>query len=204
MAETPPKLSVPRPVESAPLDEIPMARAWLQHLRDSVVFKLEGLDAAQLRWRPAPTANSLGVIVVHLGYAERLWIRTIFAGEAMDMEWRKHMFELPEGWGYDEIVAFYRDETGKVDGVLDGATSFDLPSAGDTPPDDVALGGAAPHRGDRTARRPYGHHPGAPRRQDRPLNPRPAWTPGAHFGLTPASDAAAPSGRQFGPALLPR
>jgi uncharacterized damage-inducible protein DinB len=150
MAETPPKLSVPRPVESAPLDEIPMARAWLQHLRDSAVFKLEGLNASQLRWRPAPTANSLGVIVVHLGYAERLWIRAIFAGEAMDMEWRKHMFELPEGWGYEEIVAFYRDETARVDEVLDGAASFDLPSAGDLRP--TTLRWAVLHLIEETAR----------------------------------------------------
>jgi hypothetical protein len=134
MAETPPKLTVPRPDESEPLDEMPMARAWLQHLRDSAVFKLEGLDAEQLRWRPSPTANSLGVIVVHLGYAERLWIRAIFAGEPMDMEWRRHMFELPDGWGQDEIVGFYRDETALVDDVLDRATSFDLPSAGDLRP----------------------------------------------------------------------
>jgi uncharacterized damage-inducible protein DinB len=150
MAETPPKLSVTRPEESLPLDEIPMARAWLQHLRDSAVFKLEGLDPAQLRWRPAPTANSLGVIVVHLGYAERLWIRAIFAGEAMDMEWRNHMFDLPEGWGYDEIVSFYRDETAKADGVLDRATSFDLPSAGDLRP--TTLRWAVLHLIEETAR----------------------------------------------------
>jgi uncharacterized damage-inducible protein DinB len=134
MSETPPKLSVARPEESVPLDEMPMARAWLQHLRDSAVFKLEGLDAEQLRWRPAPTANSLGVIVVHLGYAERLWIRAIFAGEPMDMEWRTHMFELPEGWGHDEIVAFYEEEAAQVDRVLDRASSFDLASAGDLRP----------------------------------------------------------------------
>jgi uncharacterized damage-inducible protein DinB len=108
-----------------------MARAWLQHLRESAVFKLDGLSPEQLRWRPAPAANSLGVIVVHLGYAERLWIRAIFAGEPMDMEWRARMFELPDGWGYDEIVGFYRDESRWVDAVLDQATSFDLRSAGD-------------------------------------------------------------------------
>ena len=66
--ETPPQLSVVRPDETTPLDEMAMARAWLQHLRDSAIFKVEGLDATQLRWRPSPTANSLGVIVVHLGY----------------------------------------------------------------------------------------------------------------------------------------
>jgi uncharacterized damage-inducible protein DinB len=150
MAETPPELSVPRPEESAPLDEMPMARAWLRHLRDSAVFKLEGLDAEQLRWRPSPTANSLGVIVVHLGYAERLWIRAIWAGEPMDMEWRSHMFELPDGWGYEEIVGFYREETAQVDAVLDRAVSFDLRSAGDLRP--TTLRWAVLHLIEETAR----------------------------------------------------
>jgi hypothetical protein len=150
MAETPPRLTVPRPDESTPLDEAPMARAWLQHLRESAVFKLEGLSDAQLRWRPAPTANSLGVIVVHLGYAERLWIRAIFAGEPMDMAWRAHMFELPDGWGHDDVVGFYRDETVAVDAVLDRATSFDLPSAGDLRP--TTLRWAVAHLIEETAR----------------------------------------------------
>jgi uncharacterized damage-inducible protein DinB len=129
---------------------MPMARAWLRHLRDSAVYKLEGLDAGQLRWRPSPTANALGVIVVHLGYAERLWIRAIFAGEPMDMEWRTHMFELPDAWGYEEIVGFYRAETALVDAVLDRATSFDLPSAGDLRP--TTLRWAVLHLIEETAR----------------------------------------------------
>ena len=96
-----------------------MARGWLQHLRESAIFKVQGLTADQLRWRPAPTANSLGVIVVHLGYAERLWLRAIFAGEPMDMGWRTRMFELPDEWGVDEVVAFYRAESALADTVLD-------------------------------------------------------------------------------------
>ncbi len=150
MAEAPPNLVVPRPAESEPLDEMPMARSWLQHLRDSAVFKIEGLSPEQLRWRPAPTANSLGVIVVHLGYAERLWVRAVFAGEPMDMAWRARMFELPQGWGYDEIVAFYRDETARVDAVLDDASSFDLPSAGELRP--TTLRWAVMHLIEETAR----------------------------------------------------
>src|SRR5262245_25790021 len=111
----PPGLAVPRPPEAEPADEIPMARAWLTHLREGVVHKLEGLDDEQLRWRPAPTANSLGSIAVHLGYAERLWFRAIFAGEAMDMGWRAHMFELPEGWSVADVVAFHRAEVAAAD-----------------------------------------------------------------------------------------
>ncbi len=129
MPETPPALHVPRPDETVPLGEMAMARAWLQHLRESAVYKVEGLTPEQLRWRPAPAANSLGVIVVHLGYAERLWFRAIWAGEPMDMAWRSHMFELPDGWGVNEVVAFYRAETALADAVLDQASSFDLPSA---------------------------------------------------------------------------
>jgi uncharacterized damage-inducible protein DinB len=134
MRETPPPLHVPRPEEAVALGEMPMARAWLQHLRDSAVYKLEGLTPEQLAWRPAPAANSLGVIAVHLGYAERLWVRAVFAGEQMDMAWRAQMFDLPEGWGVDEVVAFYRAEAAATDAVLDDAASFDLSSSGDLRP----------------------------------------------------------------------
>ena len=111
-----------------------MARGWLTHLRERAISKLEGLDAEQLRWRPAPTANSLGAIVVHLGYAERLWLRVFFAGEEMDLSWREHMFELPAGWSTADVVAFYRAETAAADAVLDRATSFDLRSASERRP----------------------------------------------------------------------
>ncbi len=100
----------------------------------SAIFKVEGLDPDQLRWRPTPGANSLGVIVVHLGYAERLWVRAIYAGERMDMEWRARMFELPDGWTVPDVVGFYREETELVDAVLDDAVSFDLPSSADFRP----------------------------------------------------------------------
>lgn len=111
-----------------------MARAWLHHLRGSAIFKVEGLDHQQLRWRPTPEANSLGALVVHLGYAERLWLRAICAGETMDMSWRSHMFELPDAWGTDEVVAFYREESARADAVLDATATLDEPSRGEFRP----------------------------------------------------------------------
>ena len=127
-----------------------MARGWLVHLRESVLYKLEGLSDRQLRWQPAPTANSLGVIAVHLGYAERLWIRAVFAGELMDMGWRQHMFELPDGWSVSEVASFYRAETAAADAVLDAASSFDLPSSGPLRP--TTLRWAVLHLIEETAR----------------------------------------------------
>ena len=94
----------------SPADEMAMARGWLDHLRESALFKLQDLDDAQLRYRPAPVANSLGIIVVHLGYAERLWFREIFVGEVMDTAWRSAMFDLPDTWSVADVVAFYRAE----------------------------------------------------------------------------------------------
>ena len=44
------------------------------------------------------------------------------------MAWRAHMFELPDGWSVDDVVAFYRAETAAADAVLDRAGSFDLAS----------------------------------------------------------------------------
>ena len=132
--EAPPELRVPRPDEPTPADEMTMARGWLTHLRESAILKLEGLDDEQLRWKPALTANSLGQIVVHLGFAERLWLRASFAGEMMDMTWRQHMFVLSDDWSVDDVVAFYRNETAAADAVLDGVASFDLPSASATRP----------------------------------------------------------------------
>jgi uncharacterized damage-inducible protein DinB len=146
-----------------------MARAWLAYLRKSAISKLDGLDDAERRWTPASTANSLGVILVHLGYAERLWFRAIFAGEPMDMSWRQHMFELPDGWTRDDIVAFYEAETAAADTVLDGATSLDLPSAAAFRP--TTLRWVVTHLIEETARHAgHGHHPRARRRHHRPLN----------------------------------
>jgi len=105
-----------------------MDRNWLQYLRDCALFKLDGLDDDQLRWAPTATANSIGQIVVHLGYAERLWFRAIFAGQPMDMEWRQEMFTVPDGWSVDDVAAFYRAECGLADAVMDAEASFDPPS----------------------------------------------------------------------------
>ena len=133
-SEVPPTLAVARPDESTPADEMTMARSWLKHLRESAIYKLQDLDDDQLRWKPAPRANALGEIVVHLGLAERLWVRVFFAGEQMDMEWRGNMFVLPAQWSVEDVVGFYRRETALADVVLDRATSFDLPSATDIRP----------------------------------------------------------------------
>jgi uncharacterized damage-inducible protein DinB len=122
-ASVPPSLRVPRPDETDPTDELTMLRGWLMHLRGSASSKAEGLSGDQLRWTPTPTANSVGGILVHLGYAERWWVRAIFAGESMDLAWTADRFaatfEVPSGWGAEDVMRFYAAETAAADAVLD-------------------------------------------------------------------------------------
>src|SRR5690606_31267736 len=119
-------------------DELTMLRGWLSHLRGSAVYKLQGLTGDQIRWRPAPSANSLGGIVMHLGYCERLWLRVVFAGETMDLAWtaarNAPTFLVPDGWSVDQVIAFYEAETAAADAVLDGVTSMEATSALPTRP----------------------------------------------------------------------
>ena len=132
--QVPPALSVPRPDEAIAADEMTMLRGWLSHLRGSAIHKLDGLSEEQIRWKPAPTANSLGGIQVHLGYGERLWYRVVFAGEEMDMSWAEDRyastFDVPEGWSADDVIAFYRSESALADAEIDRAVSLDQRSAG--------------------------------------------------------------------------
>lgn len=175
MPEKPPELVVPRPDEATPLGEMAMARGWLNHLRGSALFKVEGLDDDQLRWRPTPAANSLGVLVVHLGYTERLWVRAIAAGEPMDMGWRSQMFELPavgSGRGHGLLPDRVSPRRRRA-----GPSCVPRPAVGGRfPAHDLALGRLPPDRGGGSTRRPHGHHPRAPRRPHRALNP-PRGTP---------------------------
>jgi hypothetical protein len=131
-AEVRPTLRIPRPDESTLVDEFTMLRGWLDHLRGSARTKIEGLTPDQLRWRPSPTANSAGGIVMHLGYAERWWLRVIFDDEQMDLAWtadrNASTFVVPDGWGAEDVLAFHRAETEATDAVLDRADSLDEPS----------------------------------------------------------------------------
>lgn len=137
-ATVPPRLQVPRPDEQTPADEMTTLRGWLDYLRGSALHKLDGLDHAQLRWRPTMTSNSLGGIVMHLGYSERLWLRVVIDGEAMDLGWTENRyaptFVVPDGWSAQDVADFYRAETDRADEVLDRAQSLDQRSRAEMRP----------------------------------------------------------------------
>lgn len=137
-ASVPPRLQVPRPDEQAPAGEMATLRGWLDYLRGSALHKLNGLDDEQIRWRPTPTSNSLGGIVMHLGYSERLWLRVVIEGEAMDLGWTENRyaptFVVPHCWSAQDVADFYRAESVRADQVLDHAQSLDQRSKAEMRP----------------------------------------------------------------------
>ena len=112
-----------------------MARAWLQHLRDSAIFKVEGLDPTQLRWQPTPAANSLGG---HCG-APRLHRAALAPGHLLPAS-RWTWPGGPTCSSSRKAGAPRRPwrSTGRrapqADAVLDQAASLDLPSRGEFRP----------------------------------------------------------------------
>lgn len=121
----PPKLFTPRPAENKPAEEMAMLRGWMTHLRKSAAHKIDGLTDEQLRWEPAPTANSAGAIVQHLAYTERWWFRVVFAGEALPLDFKddgmRPSFELAPDATADSVRAFYDEECSLADAAIEGA-----------------------------------------------------------------------------------
>ena len=123
----PPKTATPLPPESEPADEFTMLRAWLHYLRASALRKVEGLNPQQLRWRPAPGANSAGAIIQHLGYGERWWFRIVFAGEDVSVDFKENerTFMLDPEATASSVRDFYRRESELADRAIEGASLDD-------------------------------------------------------------------------------
>jgi uncharacterized damage-inducible protein DinB len=65
-------------------DERTMLDGWLDHHRDTLLFKCAGLTADQLKRRSVePSALSLLGLIRHMAEVERWWFRRNFAGEPL-------------------------------------------------------------------------------------------------------------------------
>lgn len=70
-----------RPAPAA--DERELVLAWLDHLRESILGKLEDLSEEQARWRPDGALICLLGIVNHLTHVEWRWIDGQMRGAAV-------------------------------------------------------------------------------------------------------------------------
>ena len=79
-----------------------------------MVRKIEGLDPAGLRLSPVASGTSLGGLVKHLGYVERQWFGSSYAGLDLEYPWTAEDpdadFRLEDADTVESLVAFYRAE----------------------------------------------------------------------------------------------
>ena len=141
----------PEPPNAAPPEE--MVGAFLDFLRATMVWKLEGLSEEEAARRIAPSGLSLLGMVKHLAYVERSWFRKVFAGEAVDFPWTKEDpdadWRIEPGESVASIVALYEAECAAARAICAGRP-WDEPAASAERP--VTLGWILTHMVEETAR----------------------------------------------------
>lgn len=110
---------------SGTADEHGQLVGYLDIQRDAVVGKLDGLTEDQARWRPAPTANSLLNLVVHLTGVERNWFQHVIDGRTVDRDRDAELADLPSEVTIDSAVADYRSVCEESNAILSHATLGD-------------------------------------------------------------------------------
>lgn len=151
-------------------DERTVLLSFLDQYRDTMVFKIEGLDEEQARRAPTEQANSLLTLIVHLTGVEQGWTEGVVLGHEVDE--------------VDRLGDLFHDRDAEFSDLVAQTTvpeAVRLPRSGEADERDRqrtrprrpvrrrgrlqrALGPPASARGDRTPRRACGHHAGTDRR----------------------------------------
>jgi hypothetical protein len=88
------------------------------------------LNEDQARWKPAPTANSLLNLVVHLTGVERNWFQHVIAGRTIERDRDAELAELPPEIDIASAVEGYRAVC-QENNALMKAISLDEPCRGE-------------------------------------------------------------------------
>lgn len=91
---------------------------YLDLQRNAVISKLDGLTEEQARWKPAPTANSLLNLVVHLTGVERNWFQHVIAGKTIDRDRDAELRELTPDVRIASAIAGYRAASEESNAVM--------------------------------------------------------------------------------------
>jgi uncharacterized damage-inducible protein DinB len=140
----------------ATADERTLLLAFLEDQRDAVLRKLDGLDEADARRTPTPEANSLIGLVQHLGYVERSWFQSSFAGRDVEFPWSDADpdadFHVADDVTVAETIAFYRAECAVSNDIIREADSLEQLSVNGTGRDALPLRHILLHMIEETAR----------------------------------------------------
>jgi uncharacterized damage-inducible protein DinB len=117
-------------------DEVALLRSWLAYERETLAWKCEGLDDAQLRTRAVdPSSLSLLGLVRHVTDAERYWFQHVLLGRDIEQRyWTNNDLDadftgVDETTG-DEALAAWRDEMAASDAAIDADPDAERIAAG--------------------------------------------------------------------------
>jgi uncharacterized damage-inducible protein DinB len=112
-------------------DEATTVRAYLDYHRDTLRWKVSGLDQEQLARTLAPSSMTLGGLVKHLALVESSWFEVVLAGgdlmppfdtvvwdDDFDWEWHTAADDSPE-----QLMALFDEAVARADRAIDEAAS---------------------------------------------------------------------------------
>lgn len=77
---------------------------YLDFLRATIAWKVEGLDADALRSQPLPSAMTLGGLLKHLAYVEDFWFCRVLSGAAACPPWDSVDWTTFPDWDWESAV----------------------------------------------------------------------------------------------------
>ena len=78
--------------------------SFLDYHRDTLRLKTDGLDAAQLDQRLAPSSMTLGGMLKHLAYVEDWWVNQVFAHQPVPEPWASVDWSADGDWDWHSAV----------------------------------------------------------------------------------------------------
>lgn len=111
-------------------DERTVLLSFLDQYRDTMVFKISGLDEEQARWAPAEQANPLLTLIVHLTGVERGWSEGVIGGREVDRDRDAEFDELVASTTVERAVAAYLEQGERTNEII-RSVELDQPCAGE-------------------------------------------------------------------------
>jgi hypothetical protein len=120
-----------------PLDERESLRRWLDYHRDTLIYKVQGINAEGLAFSPVDSGTSLGGLIRHMYGVEAYWFQDIFRGEIAPDHW-DDSWQRNDDFSGDQLIAIFEDvcaanrkielEAATLDQLAVGSADGDHPS----------------------------------------------------------------------------
>jgi uncharacterized damage-inducible protein DinB len=126
---------IDRTTRPATGSEQELLEAFLDFQRDTLLWKVSGLDEAALKRPLTPSGMSLLGLVKHLAYVERNWFQNRFLAREVYVPWigpnanHDADFQFEPGETPEAVIAFYREQVAESKRIVAEAASLETIAA---------------------------------------------------------------------------